>query len=113
MKNKLGYFGFLGLIGVIGFFADNPGLYGFFGFFGYFVYFSVIPDELFKLNVQSAATPAFFIGIVISAVMLALSTLLDDKSLIFLGFALNFVISIIVFTVILTYRDYKERKGYK
>jgi len=90
MKNKLGYFGFMGLIGLLGLITDNPGFYGFFGFFAYFGFFNVIPDELFKLNVQKAATPAFFVGL-----------------------AINFAASIIVFTIILIYRSFNESKGCK
>lgn len=73
MKNILGYLGFLGLLGVLGFITDSKAYFGFFGFLGYFRYFAVIPDELFKANVKNAATPAFFAGIVVFAITVALT----------------------------------------
>jgi hypothetical protein len=59
MKNKLGFFGAIGLVGILGIATDNRFLLAFFAYFVFFRYFWVIPDELFKLNVQKAATPAF------------------------------------------------------
>ena len=113
MKNKFGYFGLLGLIGILGFLTDNPGFYGFFGFFGYFAFFKVIPDELFKLNVQKAATPAFFVGIVITAITLVYSAFTKNISVVVAGFAINFAISIFVFSIIFIYLNYNESKGNK
>jgi hypothetical protein len=113
MKNKLGYFGFIGFAGVLGFLTHNPGFYGFFGFFGYFAFFKVIPDELFKLNVQKAATTAFFIGIVITVITLVCSAFTRNTSIVIAGFAIDFAVSIFVFSIIFIYLNYNESKGNK
>ena len=113
MKNKLGYFGFMGLVGLLGLITDNPGFYGFLGFFAYFGFFKVIPDELFELNVQKAATPAFFVGTVITAFTLVCTAFIKEISIFVIGLAINFAASIMVFTIILIYRSFNESNGCK
>lgn len=108
MKNFLGYLGFLGLLGVLGFVAHNPAYFGFFGFLGFFRYFTVIPDELFRANIQKAATPAFFAGVALYAITIAL-TAFNISTLVFvIGLVSGFVVPIIIFTVILVTCESRE-----
>ena len=63
MKRKINCLGLLSLLSLIALLAqptNNEGLYGFLGFAYYLRYFFVQPDELFRLNLQKAATAAFF-----------------------------------------------------
>ncbi|MCC5911365.1 MAG: DUF3796 domain-containing protein [Clostridiaceae bacterium] len=119
MNNKLAYLGFLGLIGLIGL-KGNFYFFGFFGFFGFFVYFGyfkVIPDELFKENVRKAATPSFFISIVLNALISGYIAILKNASpqdlatSLSIGLAINFALPIFVFTGILVYREIAESSG--
>nr|WP_315989412.1 DUF3796 domain-containing protein [Desulforamulus aquiferis] len=113
MNNKLGYLGFLGLIGLMGL-KGNFYFFGYFGFLVYFRYFKVIPDELFKENVRKAASPSFFLGITISALISVYIALMDNPnfqdvaSSLAIGLAMNFALPIFVFTGILLYLETRE-----
>lgn len=108
MKNKLGYLSLLALLCLPGFLSDNKAYLGFLSFLYYIRYFFVIPDELFKANVQKAATPAFFTGLAASAVTILLKTLLKDNSVLPLGMGISMALSIFVFTIILTACEVRE-----
>ncbi len=111
MKNKLGFLGFLGLLGILGFFSENKTYFCFFGFLVYFRYFAVIPDELFKENVQKAATPAFFIGVVIYTLTGALTFFPISTAVYVSCLVLGFVASFLLFTGIFVYYEIKEKTG--
>lgn len=108
MKNKLGYLSLLALLGMLGFWTDNQGYWGFFGFLYYIRYFFVVPDELFKMNVQKAATYAFFTNLAFSAVIVVLKELLKNSAIISVGLGLGFALSIFVFTLLLGIYESKE-----
>ncbi len=111
MKNKLGYLALLGFIGILGFFTDNKGLLFFFAFFVFFRYFFVKADELFKLNVQKAATPAFFAGVGVQALTIFITAITNSRTQLIVGWSLSFSVSIMVFILILVifeFREYKE-----
>jgi len=108
LKNKLGFLSLLAVLGILGFISDNRAYLGFWGFLYYVRYFFVIPDELFKTNVQKAATPAFFTGLASSAVTVVLKALLNDGALLAAGMGLGMALSIFVFTVILLVRELRE-----
>ncbi|GEA13850.1 hypothetical protein E308F_00900 [Moorella sp. E308F] len=108
MKNKLGYLSLLAVLGTLGFLTDNKAYLGFWGFLYYIRYFFVIPDELFKANVQKAATPAFFTGLASSAVTIMLRVLMNNDALPTLGMGLGMALSIFVFTVILMVCEIRE-----
>lgn len=112
MKNKLGYLGLLSILGFVGF-RGNHYFFGFFGFAVYFRYFKIIPDELFKDNIRKAATPSFFISIIINALFIGYFTLVKDFSVqnIFVGLALLFALPIWVFTAILITLEISEDSG--
>lgn len=111
MKNKLGFLGLLGLIGILGIITEHRSFLGFFGFLVYFRYFTVIPDELFKNNVRKAVMPAFFIGIVIMSITIALTVIIKEKTILFLGLPINFIVSIVIFTILLTMYELKESRS--
>ena len=111
MKNKLGYLGFLGVLGVLGFITNNKIYFSFFGFLVYLRYFFVIPDELFKANVQKAATPAFFVGVVIYTITAALTAFYINTTIFVICLVFGFVSSFLVFTIILTSCESKENRS--
>lgn len=83
---------------------------GFFGFFVYFKYFTVIPDELFKDNVKKAATPAFFISVMITAIAIVLTALFKNNLVLSLGLLIGFIVSMIVFTILLMTYEFIESR---
>ncbi|MGI6703034.1 MAG: DUF3796 domain-containing protein [Clostridia bacterium] len=100
MKNRISLMGLLGLLGLLGLITDNPGFYGFFGFFGFFGFAKILPDEMFKQNVNKAAKNAFFTGLIIYPTVVVIGTLsLFPFALVFtFGFAVNFAVQILVFS---------------
>ena len=111
MKNKLAYLGLLGFVGILGFLTENRGLIGFFAFFVFFRYFFVRPDELFILNVQRAATPAFFTGVAVQTLTIAVTAFTKDLPQLVKGLAFSFSISIALFIILLSVYEYKENRG--
>ncbi len=111
MKNRLGYLGFLGLLGVLGFITNNKLYFCFFGFLVYLRYFTVIPDELFRANVQKAATPAFFVGVVIYAISVALTAFFVSTTIFVMGLVFGFVASFLVFSITLVSYESKESRS--
>ena len=109
MRNKLGYLSLLSLLGIIGILTEKRGYLGFWSYLYYIRYFNVIPDELFKANVQKAAVPAFFTGIAASAVTIFLRFIANSREIISVGMGLGFALSIAVFTLILTWYEAKEK----
>jgi hypothetical protein len=111
MKNKFGFFGLLGLLGILGIVTDNRAFLGFFGFFVYFRYFTIIPDELFKEYIKKAATPSFFISIIIISITIALSAIIKDRTFLSIGFLIDFIITLFVFTILLMTYEAKESRS--
>ncbi|MHB8806208.1 MAG: DUF3796 domain-containing protein [Anaerolineaceae bacterium] len=111
MKNKLGYLGFIGFLGILGIVTDNKYFLAFFAFVVFFRYFAIKPDELFQLNVQKAATPAFFTEVAVQTITLAITAFTKNIAQLITGLALSFSISIVVFILILTIYEYKESRG--
>lgn len=117
MKQQMNYLGFLSLltfISVLGWRTGNKGLYGFFGFAYYLRYFWVFPDEFFRLNVQKAAVAAFM------AEMLSLVPFMYACTYLFGGvrgartaFGLSFAAAVLVFTAMLVFLEWKEKRGIK
>jgi len=108
MKNKLGFLGVLGLFGAAGFFTDNKSYFALFAFLYFFRYFFVIPDELFKINIQKSATPAFFTGTAIYALTIALTAFRVGTVVFASGLVLGFVIPFLMFTILLSVYEIKE-----
>lgn len=111
MKNKLGFLGLLGLWGILGIVTDNRLFLAFFAYFVFFRYFFVKPDELFWQNVHRAATPAFFTGIAVQAVFIAVSAFAKDTSLLITGLSLSFAVSLIIFISMLVVAEFKELRN--
>lgn len=111
MKNKLGYLGLIGVLGVLGIITENKGYLAFFAYFVFFRYFTVRYDELFQLNVQKAATPAFFTGLIAQLLTITTTALTNNMSYLVKGLALSFSISTAVFIIRMVVFEYKELKG--
>jgi hypothetical protein len=111
MKNKLAYFGLIGFLGILGIVTDNKYSLAFFAFFVFFRYLAVKPDELFKLNVQRAATPAFFTGVAVQTITLAVTAFTKNSAQLVAGLSLSFSISIFLFIIILVIFEYQEARG--
>ncbi|GEM_PF-1660422 len=103
IENKFGFISLLALLGLLGIFTENRGCLGFWAFLYYTHYFFYVPDEFFKNRVQKAAAPAFFTGAVISILSVVLKALFNDILLLILGMGISLVISILVFTINLTF----------
>lgn len=115
MKREINYLGFLSLlslIAILGWTTKNTGLYGFLGFAYYLRYFRVIPDELFKLNVQKAATFAFMLEMVLLVPFMFVSTWLHGAgNPVPTAFALSFVVAVFAFTGALLVLEWREQRG--
>jgi hypothetical protein len=105
--NKLGFLGCLGLLGLLGFFTSNPGFYGFFGFFGFFAFFGITPDEMFRVHLAKAGLNAFFAGVVLYPVFVALGIFISFSLAYAGGFAITFAAQMLVFSVSLTRYEMK------
>ena len=104
-RNWLGYLGFLGLLGLLGLYTGNVGFYGFFGFFGWFGFFAIVNDERMVENVNRACRNAFITSLFFAAVVIPAGELTRNPGVFVAGFALNFALSVIVFTVSLQIYD--------
>ncbi|MHB1483705.1 MAG: DUF3796 domain-containing protein [Saccharofermentanales bacterium] len=111
MKNKLGFIGLIGFLGFSGILTDNRYLLAFFGFFVFFRYFFVKPDELFALNVQKAAVPAFFTGVAIQTLTIAIISFTKDKNQLIFGLTLSFSISVFIFILKLVIAEFNEYRS--
>lgn len=115
MKIKINYLGFLSvlsLIALLGLITNNTGLFVFFGFAYYIRYFRVIPDELFKLNVQKAATVAFMSEMIsLVPFMFLFSYIYHSVKAVPMAFGMSFAVSIFAFTGALMVLEWRERRG--
>jgi hypothetical protein len=118
MKNKLAYLGLLGLLGFAGFFG-TPLLFAFFGYFTFFQYVKVEPDELFRANVRVCATRGFFVFLISSFLLVALTVLMKDIDSLHSyapqfaigGFGLISSASLFIFLGSLMYLEAKEKRS--
>lgn len=110
--NPLGLLSLLALIALLGRFTGEPGWYGFLGFAYYLRYFAVQPDELFRQNLQGAATFAFLAEMValVPLVFLCLDLFGPAKAAA-TAFALSFAVSVLTFTGALQVLEWRERRG--
>ena len=110
--NYLGFLSLLALLAVLGFLTENKGFYGFLGFLAYLRYFWVKPDELFLLNVQKSATAAFLLEMV-ALVPLIFYCVLSSNSAsgLAMAFGCSFAIAVVVFSLLLTFLEFKEMNG--
>ena len=110
--NYLGFLSFLSLIAILGFYTENKGFYGFLGFAVYLRYFWVKPDELFLLNVQKSATAAFLaemVGLVPLIFWFVLSS--NSANGLAMAFGASFAVAVVVFSLLLTFLEFKEMSG--
>lgn len=110
--NPMGFLSLISLISLLGLYTGNIGWYGFLGFLYYLRYFWIIPDEGFWNNIMKSATLAFFIELIVLFPSLLISlNIFDGEEYILFSFGFAFCIGIIVFTIFLTYLEWKETKG--
>lgn len=115
MKVKINYLGLLSLlslIGILGWTTENAGLYGFFGFAYYIRYFRIIPDELFRLNIQKAAAFAFMSEMIsLVPFMFICSYIYGSGKAVPTAFGLSFAVTVFAFTAALIILELKEQRG--
>jgi hypothetical protein len=111
MKNKLGFLGIVGFLGILGIITEDRTYLAFFAFLVFFRYFFVIPDELFRLNVRRAASPAFFTGVAVQTATIAVNVITKDDSFLIAGLALSFSVSMFLFIILLIIAELKEQKN--
>lgn len=110
--NGLGFLSLLALIAILGWYTENKGLYGFFGFVYYIRYFWVIPDELFRQNVQKAAVFAFMSEMILLVPFMFVCTFLYGAvRAVPAAFALGFAVTAFAFTIALVFWEWREQKG--
>ena len=113
MKHKFNWLSLLSLLACLAILAPLTGIteyWGFLGFLAYCKYFFVIPDELFWQNVHWAATPSFFFNVFFTMLCIALKGLGMPEAAVS-GSILSFALSMILFSLLLAYREWKELKG--
>lgn len=111
MRNKLGYMGLMGFMGILGITTENRYLLAFFAYFVFLRYFFVIPDELFTRYVQRASVPAFFTGVAIQTLTIAVTAFTQDKTQLIAGLSLAFSIPVALFIILLIRSEFKEMRG--
>ncbi|MCI8880778.1 MAG: DUF3796 domain-containing protein [Clostridiaceae bacterium] len=111
MVNKLGFFGFLGVLGFLGWHTGQAGYYGFFGFLVYFRYFFVVPDEMFRETVRSAASRGFFALVTAAGAGICAVVLAGRPDWTAPVFALAFAAAVIVFSVLMAAGELRENWG--
>ena len=104
--NWLKYLGLLGFLGLLGYFTSNTGFYGFFGFFGFFGFSKMTDDERMHANINKAARNAFVVSILIYAITMVWGAVIDNYIVMSYGFAINFAITILVFSFSFQYYDH-------
>jgi uncharacterized membrane protein len=66
---------------------------------------------LFKQNVQRAATPAFFTGVGVQAVTIAVTAFTKDTQQLISGLALSFSVSMVLFIILLVIAEFRELRN--
>lgn len=103
--NRISLLGFLGLLGLLGLVTGNTGFYGFFGFFAFFGWVKIRPDERFQANLGRAAKNVFFAGMALFPIIVVWAALGSFEVAYSVGFAANFVIQHLVFTLSLVWLE--------
>ncbi|WP_202709956.1 DUF3796 domain-containing protein [Sporosalibacterium faouarense] len=101
-RNWLPVLSVLSLLGFLGYFTGNSSFYGFFGFLGWLSFLSVKKDERLIENINKACRNAFFISLVLFIGFLTYGILIESVEsvkILATGFAVNFVVIIVVFTL--------------
>ncbi|MCG8514852.1 MAG: DUF3796 domain-containing protein [Halanaerobiales bacterium] len=109
--NLLGFISLFALIGILGFITENKKFLGFWGFLYYAKYFTVIPDEMFKVTIKTAASLAFFFGFSSVALAIPISYIFVDLFQPIYAFYIGYVVSVFTFTIVLTYLEHEEQQG--
>ncbi len=109
--NYLGLLSLLSLIALLGWVLEEPGFYGFLGFAYYLRYFAVQPDELFRMNLQRAATFAFFAEMISLVPLVFLCTFLYRGKGLAMAFGLCFAAAVFAFSGALLVLEWREQRG--
>ncbi|MBC2575273.1 DUF3796 domain-containing protein [Peptostreptococcus canis] len=114
--NKLAYssLGLLSLFGFLGFITTNKFFFAFFAFAIYFKYFFIQPDEMMEKYMNKSAAYAFYLGCLSLLPVTIICFFILEKNIansLIIAFAVNWIISIIVYSLLTSYYEYKESKG--
>lgn len=113
MKRRYGLLGLLSLIGILGIAIHDPSLYPFLAFALFFEYFFIKPDEMFIENMRKAAAWAFYANLAIATAITCYYIAIKQQSDIALlkGIGTGFGVSLIVFSFVSAWFDWKDRRG--
>ena len=121
--NKLGFLSLFSLVGLFGFLGGYKELYYFWGFIVFVQYFQIKPDEMFVEHVKNSACIGFFSGIGVTAVLVAVMSVLSliEKFALIkvqfltstLAFSIGFMASLLAFVIAMQVFEERERKGLK
>lgn len=113
MKRRFGLLGMLSLIGILGIATHNSSLYPFLAFALFFEYLFVKPDEMFVENMRKAAAWAFNANLATTTAITCYCILIEQQSDIALlkGVGTGFGVSLIVFSFVSAWFDWKDRRG--
>ncbi len=109
--NKLGFLSLIATLSLLGIFAEYRAYLGFLGFLYYVRYFFVLPDKLFKINVQKAAAFAFFTNLAAAVLTVILGSLVRKAAVFPVGMGMGIIISIVVFTIVLIVYEVRKSGG--
>lgn len=108
IKNNLGFLSLLAFFGLFGIFTENRGCLGFWAFLYYIRYFYVLPDDIFKANVQKAAEYGFYTQTAISFTSIILNVVLGNTVYFAVGLIFSAVLSMLVFNVLLYFYQFRK-----
>jgi len=114
-RNKLVYssLGFLSLFGFIGFLSSNKFFFAFFAFAIYFKYLFVKPDEMMEKYMNKSAAYAFHFECLSLLPITGICYFILEKSIVnslVVAFAVNWMISIVVYSLLTSYYELREIK---
>ncbi len=113
MKRRYGLLGLLSLIGILGIATRTPPLYPFLAFALFFEYFFIKPDEMFIENMRKAAAWAFYANLAMVIIITCYHMAIKQQSDVALikGIGTGFGVSLIVFSFVSAWFDWKDRRG--
>jgi len=77
-------------------------------FFGFFGFAKVLPDEMFKKNVNEAAKNAFIAGVILFPAVVVWGAVTSFSTAYGLGFGINFALQLLVFSISLSIFEKKR-----
>lgn len=111
--NPVGLLSLMALPALLFFYSGDRAYLAFLIFLVFVPYFGVTPDECFLGHVKSAALWAFFAEMIVVTLVILLATLRSGPSADITALALKsgFLTAYVLFTGVLTIREWRELKG--